>query len=141
MSLPASRKALIAEAGAALCVSWVIVRLVPFRYWSKWVGDRTTAEFLSDTPSTDPRLGRVKWAIDAVSKRVPGFTCLMIALAGHSLLRRRKIRSVMVFGVDLKQDSAGRRTMAHAWLTSGPHVLFGQNEKDRYTAVFSIASR
>ncbi len=140
LSLPWGSKALIFEAAAALCLSWLIVRLVPFRYWSEWVGNRTTSEFLSQTPSTDPQLGRVKWAIDKVSKRVPSFTCLMIALAGQGLLRRRKIRSVMVFGVDIKHESQGARTIAHAWLTSGPHVLFGQAEKDRYKAVFFISS-
>lgn len=141
ISLPAGRKALIIEAAANLCVSWLIVRLVPFRYWSKWVGNRETVEFLIQPFPVDPALGRVKWAIDRVSNRTPFFTCLMIALAGQAMLRRRKIRSVLVFGVDIRRDDKGAKTFAHAWLTSGPHVVFGQKEKDRYTAVFFISSR
>ena len=141
MSLPVGRKALLIEAGLTLLVSYLLVRFVPFRIWSNWAGYQITQEFLSEAPSSNPKLGHVKWAIDAVSRRVPAFTCLMIALAGQTMLRWRKIPSVIVFGVDIKREGDKGNIFAHAWLTSGPHVVFGNTERDRYTAVCFLSSR
>ena len=58
---------------------------------------------------------RVRWAVAAVGRRLPGATCLTQALAARMLLGRKGIAAEVRIGV--KRDGAGRIT-GHAWLKS-----------------------
>ncbi|HEX2570901.1 MAG TPA: lasso peptide biosynthesis B2 protein [Polyangia bacterium] len=56
---------------------------------------------------------RVRWAVAAVSRRVPGASCLTQALAARMLLGRKGIAAEVRIGV--RRDEAGR-IAGHAWL-------------------------
>ena len=82
-----------------------------------------------DAPDTLPRQEgltpqQVAWAVEAVAGHAPwASTCLMRALAGHVLLRRRGISSVLTLGVATTGTSG--TIVAHAWLRCGESVLIG----------------
>jgi hypothetical protein len=59
---------------------------------------------------------RVRWAVAAVGRRLPGATCLTQALAARMLLGRKGIPARVRIGV--RRDEAGR-IAGHAWLESG----------------------
>ena len=68
---------------------------------------------------------RIAWAVSAVSRYVPGATCLPQALAAHFLLTRHGHRSLIRLGVTTK----GTETLTgHAWVeTDGAVFLQGDN--------------
>ena len=68
------------------------------------------------------RLRRIAWSVTAVSRWIPGATCLTQALAGQALLRRYGQGSQIVIGVRPDQRSG---LAAHAWLIADDMVLLG----------------
>jgi hypothetical protein len=79
---------------------------------------------------------RVGWAVRAVAGRTPWTsTCLMQAVAGAALLRRRRIPAQVHFGV-AKDPAQPDGLSAHAWLTCGGRVLTGDGpQRERFAAV------
>jgi hypothetical protein len=78
---------------------------------------------------------RVPWAIRAVSRTLPGTTCLHQAFAAQYLLVRRGYCPQLTIGV-LKDSS--NCLQAHAWLTYSGEVLIGSAEMENYTALVSF---
>ena len=81
---------------------------------------------VADTALTQegPTPQQVAWAVEAVAGNAPWTsTCLMRALAGNVLLRRRGISSVLTLGV--ATTGASGTIVAHAWLRCGESVLIG----------------
>ena len=81
---------------------------------------------------------RLRWAVEATSRRVPGATCLTQALALQILLGRRGQASELRLGVS-RGDAPGLQ--AHAWLESEGQVVIGAAERDRYTALPALPRR
>lgn len=79
----------------------------------------------SPAEATHPRVpgSLIAWAVEAVSRRVPGATCLTQALAAKLLLRCFGQDAQLCLGVARAPDGTFR---AHAWLErSGRPVLGG----------------
>jgi hypothetical protein len=70
------------------------------------------------------------WAVRAVSRRVPGATCLTQALAAQVLLSRAGHSSRVEIGVAKGEKN---QFQAHAWLVLGDRVLIGGAGLERYT--------
>jgi hypothetical protein len=70
------------------------------------------------------------WAVRAVSRSVPGATCLTQALAAQVLLTRAGHPSRVEIGV---AKSEKNQFQAHAWLVLGDQVLIGGAGVERYT--------
>ncbi len=70
------------------------------------------------------------WAVRAVSRLVPGATCLTQALAAQMLLTRAGHASRVEIGVAKGEKN---QFQAHAWLVLGDRVLIGGAGVDRYT--------
>jgi hypothetical protein len=70
------------------------------------------------------------WAVRAVSRRVPGATCLTQALAAQVLLSRAGHSSRVEIGVAKDEK---HQFQAHAWLVLGDRVLIGGAGLERYT--------
>jgi hypothetical protein len=67
---------------------------------------------------------RIAWAVEAVSRRLPGPpTCLTQALAADVMLRRRGYRAELFFG--LRKTSAAHAPDGHAWVTCEGDVVVG----------------
>lgn len=75
---------------------------------------------------------RITWAVRVVSARVPRATCLTQALATRLMLERRRIPATLRIGV---ARTAERCVEAHAWLECEGHIVIGEAEAGRYTAL------
>ena len=69
------------------------------------------------------------WAVRAVSRYVPGATCLTQALAAQALLTQSGRDSRIEFAV--KKDEQ-RRFLAHAWVVCGEQIVIGRAEAEGY---------
>jgi hypothetical protein len=69
------------------------------------------------------------WAVRAVSRHVPGATCLTQALAAQALLARSGHKSRIEIGVR-KDEQQG--FLAHAWVVCGDQIVIGGAEAEGY---------
>lgn len=63
--------------------------------------------------------------------------CLVRAVAGLMMLKRRGIESTLYLGTS--KDEKGR-LIAHAWLRSGPRYITGAEEMERFVEVGKFAA-
>jgi hypothetical protein len=112
------------------------VRTLPFRHTARLAGLTAGATASEATTEQLARAQRVGWAVRAVARRTPWTsTCLMQAVAGAALLRRRQIPAQVYFGV-AKDSTVPDGLAAHAWLTCGGRVLTGDGpQRQRYATV------
>ncbi len=142
VQLPWSRQALLLEAAGWLALAWLLVRALPFRFWSRWLGTQSPGEVDLTGTERDPRVRDICLAITAISSRLDDrLTCLMLAMAAQWMLSRRRISSSLVLGTRTEQDSQKRLTIkAHAWVKVGSSVVLGHHE-NRYTPISSFVRR
>ena len=118
------------EALCFLVLAWVTVRMVPFRRWGRLLGPRVEGESPERSVSTDAATRHVRWGVQSVVQHLPWHsTCLMQALAGRLMLRRRGIASQLVLAA--RPGSAGALE-AHAWLTACDGIVLGERESGDY---------
>ena len=125
--LPAPERIAFALAGPLLVCFRLGVLLLPFR----WV--RATATLLAARWSpwrlSAARAGEI---VESTARRLPGTTCLPIALAGYVLLGWTGSAPVMRMGVS-KDEVGGLE--AHAWVEVDGAVAVGGAERDRFHAI------
>lgn len=140
--LSVSQKTLTLEATFWLFVSMLAVKLVPFRYWSRFLGAKAAADSPDETPDCPDTVREVSQAINRVNRVFRGrFTCLMEAAAGKAMLNRRGIPNTLALGARAARAESGVVTMeAHAWLKCGSFILLGGEAHDRFTAVAQFHS-
>jgi len=128
----------LAEAGLGLLSAVIAVRTLPFRHTARLVGLREGATVPDASGQQLERAERVGWAVRAVAARAPWTsTCLMQAVAGAALLRRRRIPAELHLGV--AKDAADPGGLAaHAWLTCAGHVLTGDGPHRKRYAVLGV---
>lgn len=131
MSAPATRSRprrrglsdwlLLAEALAALALASLAIALLPFRRVAAAAsvrgprGPRTDAEMVR----------RVRGAVQGWAKRVPWkAVCFQRGLALHWMLRRRGIRSVLLYGA----RHQGEGLAAHVWVDVDGETVIGGEE-------------
>lgn len=86
-----------------------------------------------EMPMDPMTLRCVKWALDAVQRRIPLLAnCWASAAAGMGMLKRRGIPAEIYLGV-MQGSLDGMK--AHAWLRVGDLVLSGVKGHRRYTVV------
>lgn len=137
--LPRSHKVLLLEACVLLPAAWFLVRALPFRWWSDWLGTSVAGEADPAQAKFDPRASDIAWAVKAINRRVAGrFTCLMLAIAAQWMLNRRGVASSLVLGTCSERDDRQQPVFkAHAWLRVGMRTVLGQHN-GRFTAVTSF---
>jgi hypothetical protein len=121
--LEASRRRLVAEAGALLLLARLGLRLCAYTRL------RRALDFLaSHTPVSSPSTSghvEVAWAVTAVARRLPmKTTCLVEALATDTMLRRRHHASHLNFGVRFNQREP--QLDAHAWVECEGDLVIGR---------------
>jgi len=129
---------LLAEAAICLAAARAMVLTIPFRRLSSRLGTagRETSAAAPPEATTDT-LRKVRWALQATSRRLPWrCACLEQGIAGKAMLRRRGIASTLYLGVAREADA---RATAHAWLRSGPLVITGAAGRERFTVVAAYA--
>jgi hypothetical protein len=121
------------ETVLALGLAWVLVFVVPFRRTAKLIGG--TRQSGPTAPTAEPDLATLKRAT-AVTRRILWLaprmpfatTCLVRAIGGWLLLRRRSIPATIRFGVALGDG----KLAAHAWLIVAGETLLGGTEAEGY---------
>lgn len=133
------RKYLLLEAALLLPAAWFLVRAVPFRWWSSWLGTSAQGEADPADARFDTRARDIAWAVKAINRRAGGrLTCLMLAMTAQWMLNRRGIPSSLVLGTYYEVDEQQQRIFkAHAWLRVGMYTVLGQHG-GRFTAVTSF---
>jgi hypothetical protein len=99
------------------------LRLFPFRLLQQFAQRRSRKSNMMYSSK------QYVWAVRAVSRYVPGATCLTQALAAQTLLARSGHASHIEIGV--RKDEQ-RRFLAHAWVVSGDQIVIGGAEADGY---------
>jgi Transglutaminase-like superfamily len=114
------RLPLVLEACCFLTVARLAIALLPFRWITKTIvtppaprpdGTRRTIRNVCNAVTT------------AVRRLAPSAVCLPQALAGHWMLYRRGVPSVVCFGVRRHTVAA---LEAHAWLRAGDRAVLGE---------------
>ena len=148
--LPAATRKLALEAAVLLVAARLLVTHVPMRRWGNRLEMEEAPAFPPGTPSACPvREGRagspksvrgqavareVGRIVRKVALRLPFRTlCLPRAIATQWMLRRRGIRSRLVFGV--RRDATRAAAFVyHAWVSVGGETVIGGRESRRYSA-------
>lgn len=136
-ALPRGQRLLLAQATIALAVMRVAIRTLPFRVIARLL---RLERIRSPEPHGrgDARAAEIGWALRAAAAHTPWeSTCLVQALAGAAILRRRRIPSTLSLGV--AREAADRQLIAHAWLRCGDEVLTGDEGRDRFVELTSFA--
>jgi hypothetical protein len=128
-----TRLRLIFEAFSYLAVARIAIRFLPFRLLIKSIN------VPSKTLTIDVRSQTIASVCAAVSTAAASLTpwavCLPQALAGHWMLRRRGIASVVCFGARRYSENSPN---AHAWLRAADHVVLGERDRDRFTPLIEF---
>ena len=132
-------RVLFVEAVCCLGAARLVVVLLPFRVFSRYLG-AAMAESPEDGHSSSLAvLRRVAWSIAAASRRAPWrCLCLEQGIAGKMMLRVRGVPNTLYLGV-ARGNGAGMT--AHAWLRSGAVYLTGGAGHTQYTIVSKFADR
>lgn len=128
---------LLAEAFPMLALSSLMVRFAYFRFIARtasWGHGRKAM------PKEMQRhlAGRVRWALEACSRRLPWKTvCFQQGLAAQWMLRRRGIPSQLFFGAT-QAGSTGLE--AHVWVRIGDIDVVGEKAAPRFAALACFPS-
>lgn len=127
-----------AEAVAALCVAWVMVFVLPFRFVAGLLGlEQSAGDQTNNIPADQARARAVASRVLRAARLLPETTCLVHALGGWLMLRRRGIGALVRFGV---RNESGK-VAAHAWLMLGQTVLMGGEEASRFQPIADAGRR
>src|SRR3954468_11959023 len=107
LRLPASDKALLMTAAVLVIYTRVALWLFPYRVVRERFMRRRAVG------GKNPSCSRIAWAISAVSRYVPGATCLTQAIAAEALLRSHGYTPNLHIGVTKTKSQA---LEAHAWI-------------------------
>jgi hypothetical protein len=134
-----SERALLLEAFICLGVMRAAIGRMPFRCIAVRLGLTQVETCEVRKTSEVCQVTRIGWAVRVAAARTPWqSTCLVQALAGMALLRRRNIAGALYLGV-AKDASAPELLVAHAWLRCGDVILTGESERKRYSVVSCFA--
>ena len=130
---PAARRTLsdwllLAEALAALALASLAIALLPFRK----VAAAASARGRKSVRSDHQTVRRVRGAVRGWSRRVPWkAVCFQQGLALHWMLRRRGIRSVLLYGARHQGDGLA----AHVWVDVDGETVIGGEEAPNFACL------
>lgn len=127
-----------AETVPALAIAWSLVFIVPFRWTARYFGGATTPSSPSQEPQKQiARACYVARRLERVAAHVPWrTTCLVRAIAGALLLRRRGIATTIRLGVNRGDNGLA----AHAWLLVGDTIVLGGTISSDYQPLADLRS-
>ena len=136
VSLSSSDRNLLIQTAVLLSGIRLGLRFVSFPTLRR-ILDKISKTAPNSTQAYQSTLNRVVWAVDIVSKYMPGgVKCLARALATQVLLARRGYLVQLHIGV--AKDEAGQLE-AHAWIESQGSVVIGDlKDLDRYTHLATL---
>ncbi|NQT91410.1 MAG: lasso peptide biosynthesis B2 protein [Lentisphaerae bacterium] len=137
--LPFRRQILCLEAVARLATYRVAVLVLPFKRLWAWFGLTPVSNDEADPSACTDLAREIGWTVRACAPHVPWeCKCLVKAVTGYAMLRRRGIRATVHMGL-AKDEEAGLR--AHAWLVCGNAGLIGSRESQNFTTISLFTSQ
>lgn len=127
LALPAGDRRLLLHAFVTVAVLRLALRLVPLERLRRPAGRARPNARSAE---------RIAWAVRAASRRLPGTTCLVSALAAQRLLSREGHVCQLTIGVARNE----RELAAHAWIVCGGVTLVGGEESVGYTPLVAWSS-
>ena len=145
LKLPLGDQVLVPLVWLMLGIARVTILVIPFRYFSCWLGQ--SAKTMTYTPVLSTphaaRARRIGHVVRATANVTPWESvCFPQALVACLLLRTSGIPYIMHFGLAKNPDDTGEDPMkAHAWVTAGPvAVTGGRHNLFKFTVVGSYLS-
>ena len=87
------------------------------------------------------KAAQISWAVSAAAARVPWrSTCLIQALAGARMLRRRSIHATLHLGT-ARNPTNKSKLEAHAWLRCGDTILIGRHDRERFCELAAFTTQ
>ena len=134
--LASADRACLVEAAAWLGLARLAILVLPFRWLAPRLG-RHMAQSPAKAAASAALLDRISWSVNTASRHLPWeCKCLVQALAGKAMLRRRGVASTLYLGV-AKDPEAGLQ--AHAWLRCGERILTGELALAGFTVISTFA--
>lgn len=122
--LPISDQTATIEALATVGAARLLMSALPQARLSQWLRTSLDNSRLESRPQSAPPsaiVERVRTAVTRVSRRIPGSTCLVQAIAGRWMFKYRGFDAKIRIGVDKVAEDFS----AHAWLTIGDTIVLG----------------
>lgn len=132
-------KSLLIEATVLLTIAKTAVTFLPFRWIAPHLGQSMAETPLSDHSGHNRIEDRISWAIQTMSRYLPWeCKCLVQAVCGKLMLRRRRLISTLYLGV--AKDENGSLS-AHAWLRCGHRILTGDSGAEQFKIISSFGDQ
>ena len=133
-SLSEPEKRLLLKAVFLILLIRFIMVMIPFNIINGFIVNTFKPKknpYVSNYPLAD----RIRWAVDAVSNKIPfAKNCLIKSMTIHILLTNYGYESTMHFGVAKDNE---HRLKAQAWIESEGKVFSGESELGYYTLLKS----
>ncbi|GAA0584633.1 lasso peptide biosynthesis B2 protein [Rhizomicrobium electricum] len=128
-----------AETVPTLAIAWALVFVVPFRWTARWFGGAVAPSM--QMAMSERRIANARYVarrLQRVAAHMPWrTTCLVRAIAGALMLKRRGIPSTIRFGV----NRADGGLSAHAWLLVGDTIVLGGEIAPEYQPLADMGDK
>ena len=138
-----SRRERIAVIEAGLCLACArLLLLIPFRWVAPFLGRAQPATVVPPIEALPAEqrgeaLG-IRRALLRVSRHLPWHSsCLVCAIAGRMMLRRRHMRSILLLGARRDPET---QLAAHAWLQCGEIDVIGTDAAPEYAPIVAFTA-
>jgi hypothetical protein len=136
--LPHAQRMLLIRALLLVTVVRLALWLLPFRLVYQLL-ERVGGQVGQQYPTRSQLEAQHVWAVAAVSRYVPGATCLTQALSLRALLARAGVQSELRIGV---AKNSHNQLEAHAWVVREERILIGAlPDMARYVPLPSLEGR
>lgn len=137
LALPLADRACLVEAGLWLGLARLAILVLPFRWIARGLGRQMVRSPEDADAASVALLDRISWAVATASRHLPwDCLCLVQALAGKAMLKRRGVPSTLYLG--LAKDGQAQ-LQAHAWLRCGERILTGRQGMAGFTVIATFA--
>lgn len=131
---------LFAEAWLFLALSRGLIALIHFRKLLPLLGSTVSQDEAKlaglDAPASSVLLEEIHTAIMRACRRSPWRTlCFEQALTARLMLRNRRLKSIIYFGVCKDPSHPTEKLLAHAWLICSGTTVTGGKNNQQFTIV------
>lgn len=132
-----SRYGVIVQCACALLRAEWMVRRRPFGDTARQLSQPISS---ADAPEDGSRVALdVRGALASICRRLPWKpTCLVKAVAAHTVLGRRHVSSSLVLSVASGESIT---VNAHAWLEAAGIIVTGRSEMEKYVPIYRFENR
>jgi hypothetical protein len=139
VGLSRAERRLFLEAVMWLGIFRTVILLIPFRRIAPRLGAHMAETPLRDDVPEKRQLAKdVAMAVIRASRHVPwDAKCLVQAMAGKKMLKRKGIQSTLYLGLARKAD---HDMQAHAWLRCGERIILGGRGLKHFAVVAAFGN-